>query len=804
MRIDSIEVRNLGTIKHAKIDLASIAGPLIAVTGDNGAGKSTTLELIAGGLFRQCPTRGTLGELATARDAMVEVRAVNGRRFTIRQTVDAISKKGETLVLDEHGEPLTGSAKVSAGDAWVQKHILSPDVFFASMFSAQGAGGFVALKPGERKAVLLRVLQIERLERLAEDARKRAASAKAEAESLRARITDEERRTPDMTEAKAELARLDLLAEQKSERAAAARVAVERAKAAAEDAAKAADIRERREAASKRQASCRQAIADNSTRIENNRNLLEREAEIREAVDQAPRLTAELAAANVKLTGIESELATAKAELARHTAQQQAEAQAGAAAEQRAIRATARLADRAVVEQAGRDLEDQRKHLAWLEAGHERAVGELAALQARMLGMAETRIDGLRGTLVDVIESVAVDRGRVASDGYERDNLAQLEQVNGPVLLADAQATVNEAAAMVTVARKQVSQLERDAARAPEMQAAADELEQAATAAHAAHDARAAAKAKAEEASATIAAHTGERDRERLNRDRIERDRATGAALIGMLPKLEAAQARIDELQRENESLVEQLRVISVEIEGLPDMSAPDVDLGSLERAVTEAERDERATRDECGRAGARVQAATDGLARLVQLRGQLTRVESELADWTRLAADLGRDGLQAMEIDAAVPELNALANDLLHSCCGSRFTVSLTTQRLDAKGKRELEGLDVRVLDTEHGRDDLLETFSGGEKVIVAEAVALALTTVACRRAGLERPTIVRDESGAALDPVNGRAYVAMLRRAAKLIGADKILYVSHTAELQELADARIEVRDGTVTVLA
>jgi ABC-type lipoprotein export system ATPase subunit len=72
----------------------------------------------------------------------------------------------------------------------------------------------------------------------------------------------------------------------------------------------------------------------------------------------------------------------------------------------------------------------------------------------------------------------------------------------------------------------------------------------------------------------------------------------------------------------------------------------------------------------------------------------------------------------------------------------------------------------------------------------------------LACRRAGVKGPTLIRDESGAALDPQNARNYVAMLRRAAELVGASHVLFVSHSPEVQELADARIVVQDGEVTV--
>ena len=86
-------------------------------------------------------------------------------------------------------------------------------------------------------------------------------------------------------------------------------------------------------------------------------------------------------------------------------------------------------------------------------------------------------------------------------------------------------------------------------------------------------------------------------------------------------------------------------------------------------------------------------------------------------------------------------------------------------------------------------------ETFSGGERVVLAEALALAITVLACRGSGLTDVSLVRDESGAALDPGNARVYVAMLRKAVEMIGARHCLLVSHMPEVQELCDSRIEV---------
>jgi ABC-type lipoprotein export system ATPase subunit len=40
------------------------------------------------------------------------------------------------------------------------------------------------------------------------------------------------------------------------------------------------------------------------------------------------------------------------------------------------------------------------------------------------------------------------------------------------------------------------------------------------------------------------------------------------------------------------------------------------------------------------------------------------------------------------------------------------------------------------------------------------------------------------------------------MLRRAAKIVGADKVLFISHDPATWDLADARIVVADGRISV--
>ena len=90
MRLESVRARNLGPFRDFTLDLT---GPerIVAITGENGAGKSTILELgLPGALYRQTPTRGSLVDLATARDASLEVRVVNAAAWTFRHLVDKV------------------------------------------------------------------------------------------------------------------------------------------------------------------------------------------------------------------------------------------------------------------------------------------------------------------------------------------------------------------------------------------------------------------------------------------------------------------------------------------------------------------------------------------------------------------------------------------------------------------------------------------------------------------------------------------------------------------------------------------
>ncbi|WP_457832641.1 hypothetical protein, partial [Staphylococcus aureus] len=74
-------------------------------------------------------------------------------------------------------------------------------------------------------------------------------------------------------------------------------------------------------------------------------------------------------------------------------------------------------------------------------------------------------------------------------------------------------------------------------------------------------------------------------------------------------------------------------------------------------------------------------------------------QLTEEIAKWNRIAKGFGNNGLVALTIDDAGPEISSLCNRLLDECYGGRFNVRLETQKETNAGTMR-ETFDVRVMD--------------------------------------------------------------------------------------------------------
>ncbi len=241
---------------------------------------------------------------------------------------------------------------------------------------------------------------------------------------------------------------------------------------------------------------------------------------------------------------------------------------------------------------------------------------------------------------------------------------------------------------------------------------------------------------------------------------------------------------------------------VAAEIKLLPpaaDTSALATAEESLRLADSNLARIEAAVEDGTARIArhkATIEAIERALLNATTIKATASKLETEIAQWTLLTRALGNDGIIALSIDDAGPTLASLANDLLLSCYGPRFSVSIRTQEANQKGELK-ETFDIRVFDAETDDEKSVRDMSGGEKIFINECLTRAVALYLTQMSGQRYETLFADESDGALDPDKKRMFMRMKKKVLEIGGYDQEFFISHTPELQEMADVRIDMND-------
>jgi len=178
---------------------------------------------------------------------------------------------------------------------------------------------------------------------------------------------------------------------------------------------------------------------------------------------------------------------------------------------------------------------------------------------------------------------------------------------------------------------------------------------------------------------------------------------------------------------------------------------------------------------------------------RKTALAAEREGLTQRIADLQQLERAFGKDGVPALLIEQALPEIEETTNDLLSRLTNGQMSFSFLTQRefKDPKRGDLRETLDIVISDSAGERD--YEMFSGGEAFRINFSIRLALSEVLARRAGARLQTLVIDEGFGSQD-AQGRQ---RLVEAINLVRDDfaKILVITHLEELKEAFPTRIEV---------
>jgi exonuclease SbcC len=157
---------------------------------------------------------------------------------------------------------------------------------------------------------------------------------------------------------------------------------------------------------------------------------------------------------------------------------------------------------------------------------------------------------------------------------------------------------------------------------------------------------------------------------------------------------------------------------------------------------------------------------------------------------YTELRVAFGKDGIPAMMIETALPDLAARANELLYRMSDGRMTLDLTTQRETKSGVAET--LDIIIADELGTRS--YEMYSGGEAFRINFALRVALSQMLARRAGAQLRTLFIDEGfGTQDEDGRGRLVEALTAIQDEF---DMILVITHIDDLRDAFPVHLEVR--------
>ncbi len=279
--------------------------------------------------------------------------------------------------------------------------------------------------------------------------------------------------------------------------------------------------------------------------------------------------------------------------------------------------------------------------------------------------------------------------------------------------------------------------------------------------------------------------------------------------------KLGNAQAVLGQLEREIKDLLNNLQQESSTFEtlnqeyqqsqqALAALQEQAPDLERAENLLRNLQEQENRVRLEVGSAQQRVDVLDDLRERRQEYEAKREEYAGLVGQYKQLERAFGKNGVPALLIEQALPEIENKANEILARLSDGSMSVRFITQAAYKDKKRDdlRETLDIQISDGIGQRD--YELFSGGEAFRVNFAVRLALSEILAKRSGARLQTLVIDEGFGSQDLLGRQRLV----EAINLVKEDfaKILVITHIDELKDYFPNRIEVektsRGSTIQV--
>ena len=256
-------------------------------------------------------------------------------------------------------------------------------------------------------------------------------------------------------------------------------------------------------------------------------------------------------------------------------------------------------------------------------------------------------------------------------------------------------------------------------------------------------------------------------------------------------------ESEIKNLQTEIKSRESEIKTLELDHEKaqakLEVAEAQSPNLDDAERELFRLRESENKIRSELGGAKQRVDVLVTQRARKAEFETERETLQQRIVQHRTLERAFGKDGVPALLIEQALPQIEEKANELLDRLSDGQMSIRFVTQTEYKDKKRDdlRETLEIQISDGAGIR--AYEMYSGGEAFRVNFAIRLALSEILAQRKGARLQTLVIDEGFGSQDTLGRQRLV----EAINLVKDDfaKILVITHLDELKDVFPTRIEV---------
>ena len=182
---------------------------------------------------------------------------------------------------------------------------------------------------------------------------------------------------------------------------------------------------------------------------------------------------------------------------------------------------------------------------------------------------------------------------------------------------------------------------------------------------------------------------------------------------------------------------------------------------------------------------------AKEELKKIREYEKGINNLRLDIDEYEILIKAFSTTGIQALELEANIPQIKDYANSILHESFGDRFDIDFKTD--DPEAKRAV--FQIIVHNNETDETYPLKWVSGGECIWLKQAIYNAFSIVRINSTGFSFKTRFMDETDGSLDSEERSKYLKMINTVNSLGNTNKTILITHSQEIKDVLEQMIEL---------